>query len=883
MRARTWRLLLAGLFGLRALTFAAVAHAQTPSPDAAPSEPAATPPSGPAPQSVSPPTLKRNDGAAYPRQAIDDGVTQTVEVPLILEIDAAGKVTRAVVEKPVGHGFDEAAVAAAEALEFEPAMRVSGGAIERSGGVKLTPVASRIRFVYRFTPPPAVLAGQVLTMVGSRPIAGATVTARDADGAERTATTDATGAWRIEGLRAGTYHLVVAAPGMTPHEADEQVKAGEEASAIDRLEVPKPAAAADAGADEDVQEVEVKGDKPPREVTKRTLDQREINRIPGTGGDALRSLQNLPGVARTPGFSGLLVVRGAAPTDSQYFIDGTPVPQVYHFGGLASVVPTELVNQLDFYPGNFSTQYGRAMGAIVDVGLAAPESDRVHAMVEANLIDTRFVVQGPVFDTGWSFTVAGRRSWFDVWLAPVLQDLSAGTTVAPVYYDYQALVEKHLSKHETFRLALFGSDDRLSILLKSPVASEPDLSGFGDHTGFIRAQALYTNRVSDQTDLRANVAVGQDYVNFNAGSLVSYNQTDTPITSRVEVAEKLDRRLTMNVGLDFEYAPYTVSVVGPPLPKPGQPPPGPFSGQQQLTTNVSSSFFEPAVYTEWEATPWDGTRLVPGLRLDYTKDTGAWDVSPRVVLRQDVAHDPRTTIKAGAGLFTQPPSPTETNPVFGMSGLISNRAYQYDVGVEHDFSKQIDGSIEGFYKLLDHLVVSGLGNTGSGDIYGAEVFLRYKPDERFFGWLTYTLSRSERREAPGMPLTLFQYDETHVLTILGSYRLGRGWEFGARFRLASGYMYTPQTYGFYDENVGTYQPLQAYPEFGSRLPLFHSLDLRVDKTWKRPWGTFGLYLDVINVYNNANADGVSYDFNSTHSSFANDLPFLPSLGLRVDL
>ena len=122
----------------------------------------------------------------------------------------------------------------------------------------------------------------------------------------------------------------------------------------------------------------MRGEKPPRSVTKETLDQREISRIPGTNGDALRSLLNLPGVGRPPALAGLLIVRGSAPQDSQYFIDGTPVPIVYHFGGLSSVVPTEMIDRLDFYPGNFSAQYGRAMGGIVDVGLLNPASDRLH-------------------------------------------------------------------------------------------------------------------------------------------------------------------------------------------------------------------------------------------------------------------------------------------------------------------------------------------------------------------------------------------------------------------------------------------------------------------------------------------------------------------------
>ena len=69
-------------------------------------------------------------------------------------------------------------------------------------------------------------------------------------------------------------------------------------------------------------EVIVRGERPAREVTRRTVDRREIERIPGTGGDALRSIQNLPGVARPPGLSGLLVVRGSGPQDTATFIDG---------------------------------------------------------------------------------------------------------------------------------------------------------------------------------------------------------------------------------------------------------------------------------------------------------------------------------------------------------------------------------------------------------------------------------------------------------------------------------------------------------------------------------------------------------------------------------
>ena len=132
-----------------------------------------------------------------------------------------------------------------------------------------------------------------------------------------------------------------------------------------------------------------------------------------------------------------------------------------------------------------------------------------------------------------------------------------------------------------------------------------------------------------------------------------------------------------------------------------------------------------------------------------------------------------------------------------------------------------------------------------------------------------------------MPLRLSQFDETHILTVLGSYRLGRGWEFGARYRLTSGYMYTPETYGFYDENIGTYLAQEAYPPFGSRLPLFQSLDLRVDKTWKFRLGSIERLprrAQRLQQRQRRRASATTTTSRRRRSSAI--CPFLPSLGIR---
>lgn len=839
-------------------------------------EPAPPPQPPPAP-TITPPAIKSDQGAVYPAQAVTDKVTDTVTVVLVLEIDATGEVRKATVETPQGHGFDEAAVDAAKKIVFEPATRNG------------KPVAAKVRHKYDFAPPPARFVGRVTAQRTDAAIAGATVTVEGADGKTFTAAADADGSFRVEGLPQGSYKVTVAASGFTPQVYEESIEPGQEASIAVRLSRLGSVALPPPPSDPEVQEVEVRGVRPPREVTKRTLEQRELQRIPGTNGDALRAVQNLPGVARPPGLAGLLIVRGAAPQETNIYVDGTLVPIVYHFGGLTSVIPTEMLDKIDFYPGNFSAYYGRVTGGIVDVAMHDPvvkPDKHVHGLFQADLIDARALAQGPIGDTGWKFAIAGRRSYVDVWLKPLLEQAGAGVTTAPVYYDYQAMVQRDWDKgRQSLRFFFFGSDDRLQVLVRSVNAQNPGVGGdITLGTAFYRFQARYVAKFTDDLEMRLTAAVGKDAIDFSLGDNF-FTLSSYPINPRFELSQKLAQGVRNNFGFDVFYSPYEVNVRLPPQPRPGEPPPGPFGSRPPLEVRDTDAVYWPGVYDEIELTPFRGTRIVPGVRLDYAKSTRDWNVQPRVVVRQDLTKEfPRTTLKGGIGRFAQPPQPQETNAVFGIPGLHSNIANHYGLGVEQEVTRQIEVSTEGFYRQYDQLVTPRVGNVGSGEAYGIETLLRYKPDDRFFGFLAYTLSRSVRRDVPTEPEHLFGFDQTHILTTVGSYRLGRGWEVGARFRLVSGNLRTPQTYGFYDMNSGSYIPLAAYPRNGERIPMFHQLDLRIDKSWVFTGGSkFSAYLDLYNVYNAGNVEGVSYNYNNTLSTNATGLPFLPSIGVRAEL
>lgn len=837
--------------------------------------PSATPeaPPPPAKLTIVPPTLLQDPGVTYPAEALAEGFFERTTVQLKVDVDALGAVTKVEVETPRGHGFDEAAIAAAKELKYEPAKKGD------------RPIASRWRHVYTFDVPRARLEGSVRTGASDRALPGVTIRLEREGDAPLLTVSDAAGHFDFGSLTRGPVHVTAMMGGFDDVAVDDTLVPAQETSLTLRLERSAPAApkAADGGEGPRFEEVTVRGERPPREVTKRTLEKRELERIPGTNGDALRALQSLPGVARPPGLAGLLIVRGAAPNATNVFVDGTLIPLVYHFGGLSSVVPTELISRIDFYPGNYSARYGRVTGGIVDVGLRAPRVDKVAGMAQVDLIDARGVVEGPIGDTGWSFALGARRSYVDVWLKPVLESAGSGVTTAPVYYDWQAVVERPLPDKGRINVAFYGSDDRLDVLIKSVNGSDPAVGGgLGLHTGFWRIAATYKQPLGAKTELSMVHAIGQNTIEFNLGDN-AFKLTGMPLTNRVDLTQKISPGTTLDVGLDMLWQPYDIFVRLPPPPRPGEPNDGPGLSREPRTVRESSEAYRPAAFAELEILPAPGTRIVPGVRLDYARDTKSWDVSPRFSARHELAREfPKTTVKGGAGLFAQPPQFQESNAVFGTPGVTSNRAYGYSLGVEQDLAPRIEASLEGFYKRLDNLVVARSGNSGVGSAYGLELLVRYKPDERFFGWLAYTLSRSVLQDRPNEPERLAQFDQTHILTALGSWRLGGGWEIGGRMRVVSGSNTTPSTYGFFDGNSATNLPAQGYPPFNERLPLFHQFDLRVDRTWTYSTHKIDAYLDLQNAYNSPNVDGVSYNYNSTKRSYSSSLPILPSLGARID-
>jgi len=836
---------------------------------------------------LEPPKMTTFVPAEYPKALLDRGLRG--QVVLELDLDTEGAVKKAAIADSAGPDFDAAALEAARKLVFTPA---------RQGG---KPIAVRIKFRYEFAPeerlerrprsaslgrydrrgpetaPPGFSSLEgILTERGTgKPIPGALVTVPGL-GAETVS--DGDGRFRFGALKAGTHAVYAPGADHKPLRASATIVDGKTTTLrlrAERLSYTIYRASAEAPPE-------------PGEVARRSLGVEEIQRIPGVNGDAFKVVQNLPGVARATAGSGQIVVRGSAPGDTIVSVEGLRIPLLYHFGGVYSVINTDLLESIDFYPGGYPVRYGRQTGGLIFARLASPkDSDRWGGYIESNVFHTGALLHGPLGkDT--HLTLAGRRSYIDLLLNAFVPKSALPFTFSPRYYDYQAKLDHRFGERTDATLFLFGSDDSLTAVLSEPPAAFPAAHGnlestsrFGALMGVLRHRGAGWNSTTTLGALLTGV-------DASFGDLFRLSISSREYTLRQDFVIG-EGPVQLRTGLDLVCNPFAVEVYAPALRTTGergsvqQPP----SDNSRMGIQQRGFFLSPAAYFDTVLRLHPRLDVVPGVRLDlYRGDSGGESFTPRLNVRYRLTD--QWTIKGATGMGSQRPQPQEVSRGFGNPSLLPFRSYESAAGFEYKVTDAIDLDIQGFRKDLWDVVVVGPGivptppfvGTGTGRIVGMELLLRHKPIARFFGWLSYTLQKATRIDRPGEPERPFGWDQTHILTALGTYKLPANWEVGARFRLVTGNPMTAVATAAWNDQNDTYTPVPSACAYCDRLPTFHQLDVRVDKRWAFDSWMLNIYLDVQNVYNRGNPEAIQYNFDATQHAYATGLPIIPSLGLR---
>ena len=409
--------------------------------------------------------------APYPEEAKEAGVEGVVL--LLIEIDETGAVTYVEVLAPAGHGFDEAATEAAQQFQFIPAEDTEGPtpvAIEFEYGFVLdvSEVEGALPEVPEEDLPvevPVTLEGTVLEMATRIPLAEMSV---NVVGTEFNTMTASDGTFSLRGVPPGTHTVQVARPGWATKSVDIEIVEGEVTSAQIwvRNETYEDAVVGVYRKNQD-------------EITRRTISINEVRRIPGTFGDPVRVIQNLPGAARSPFGTGFLIIRGANPEDTGVYVDGIRIPVIYHLGGYSSVLNPDLIEAVDYLPGGYGVQYGRTLGGAVDVTTKREAPEQHHISWSTDLLDSGGLYEGRLGkDDAHHVGVAARRSYVDLIIAPFQKN--SLFIAKPRWTDYQLRYAYHGWERTTASIFVMGFDDKLVLSTPDDYAQGSDPDGQGD-------------------------------------------------------------------------------------------------------------------------------------------------------------------------------------------------------------------------------------------------------------------------------------------------------------------------------------------------------------------------------------------------------------------
>lgn len=815
-------------------------------------------------------------------------------VVLELLISATGKVDAARVIGPSSPAFDAAALEAVKQFEFEPA-EIDG-----------QPAPIKIQYKYEFVleqAPPAetVLRGEVRRSGSGEPMAGVSI---NLDSGEQTVT-DAEGRFELRGLEPGTHTVTLSGPELAALQTEERLDAGQELGV--RYDV-EPIASVDieAGPADDM-EIVVVAPQLTKQVVATRVEAESARRVAGTQGDVLKIVENMPGVARAAAGSGDVVVWGAAPEDTRVYIDGVRVPALYHFGGLRSVMHTDLVRSVELVPGAYAASYGRGLGGLVTVDTRDPDDERLHESVQLDLLDASLAVQGPVADD-WRVSGALRRSHLhDVLSGGISEDVEEYSPI-PRYYDASARVRYEPSSATWIELGGLLSSDSVtrSVGEEDPQSRRTERRDLGFDRLFVR----YQSEPGDGSRVTIVPWFGRDRVRLRGefgGTPVRQRLDSNVYGLRAAWSGPLSSGVTLNAGLDVEVGQSRArregSVSAPPREGDarvfGQPPADQVNVDDWEATTGSA-----APYAELDVGLLEGRwHLVPGLRLEpfFTSvsrrrpsessaaDVGAFtaDLSVQPRLSTRLAVTPALTLKAAFGRYRQPSRAEDLSSVFGNPLLGGAQATHYLAGGELALGEAIAVEATLFYSRSRQLpvrnplssprVAETLLDVGEGRAYGAQLLVRRNLGAGWFGWFAYTLQRSERKDTPVTAWRLFDFDQTHVLTALLSYDLGAGFDLGARVRVASGYPRTPVIGSYFDARRDQFEPLLGAKN-SIRVPTFWQADVRASKRWELGTSRLEAYLDVQNVTNHQNAEEIVYAADYSERRYIRGLPILPVLG-----
>lgn len=644
--------------------------------------------------------------------------------------------------------------------------------------------------------------------------------------------------------------------------------------------------------------------------------------------DLIKSIQNLPGVNRGTELMSGLYVHGGEGSDNLFLLDGVPMYQISHLGGLFSSFNTDVVEHLDFYKSGFPARYGGRMSSVVDVSTRDGDFSGYHGTFMIGLIDGRLQFEGPVVKGKTSFNVAFRRSWMDAVLGPVIslvnKNMEDGETVGGTYafYDMNASVTHKFSEGNILSLKFYHGRDHLKLQLDTEQSTQYYDSGehkTASGTDKLHADTYWGNtlvslnwkfRIRDNLKMRSLLyytgsnADVQYYFNTweydNGDHNTSVDETNysrvNDLALNTDFTWKPHRSHDTRFGSSCQFHIYSPS-------RKTQ------SAADDIVDRSSASRhyqgIEFSLYAEDRISVTELITMDLGLRYALYGVSGkVWNrLEPRAAIDVECLSwmDFRasyTEMNQFAHLISTTYMDLPTNCWLPSTDRIPPmHSRQTAAGLYCRLPLNFRFNVEGWYKTMDHLLeYSGANalfppldswetsfNKGKGRSYGVETEFGWQ-SEKLSLTAYYTLSWSQRKfDGIWTDWYPHRFDSRHKLTLMGNWKISRTVDLYASWNYSSGSWMTVATHIYNPGEV--FERIYTQPN-NVNLPDYHRLDIganfrKVSRKGLRHIWNIGIY----NAYNRKNVVFVTVEERDDKSLYGTGraiFPIIPSFSYTLE-
>jgi hypothetical protein len=724
---------------------------------------------------------------------------------------------------------------------------------------------------------------------------------------QKGASADSVGSFRITNIPVGTYNVTISKTGYKTFIVyNAVITSGNENTYSIELEQQATS----------LNEVVVKANKKtvraasletPLSVQRLTSE--EIKTNPGGNFDISKVIQTLPGVGggqQGGSFRNDIIIRGGAPNENVFYLDGIEVPVINHFqtqgssGGPQGILNVSFIEDVKLSSSAFDARYDNALSSVFQFKQRNGNPNNLQGNFRLSASEAALTLEGPLSkNKKTTFLASARRSYLQLLFEAI--DLP----IRPNYWDFQTKITHKINNKTTLTFIGIGAIDEFKFA--TPKEATPEKL-YLINSAVLVNQWNYTFGASLKRSIKNgfwNLALSNTYFN---NDIKRYEDNENPTSTNLllnnqssENETKLRFDLTQNkkgwkitYGASAQIAAYeniTSNVF-----------------QKQITDGLGN-VIQPAIsfnfksplkpFLRYGAFVQVGKRLFEnrlglsaGLRTDMNTFTtnggnGLQTLSPRVALSYTLAD--KWTWNSSFGIYHKLLPYTILGFADNNNNLVNkNSRYQksvhYTTGFEYLPNDGLRFTLEGFYKKYSKFPVSlqtgislanlgtdftilgneAIATIGTGKSYGIELFAQKKLTKNFFGILSYTYYRS-LFSGLNKKLIASSWDNRHLLSVTWGYKFPKNWELGLKFRYQGGAPFTPfdeansrinyQTQG---KGVLNYNLLNS-----QRIGGFNSSDVRIDKKWNFKKITLDVFLDVTNWYIAKNPAIPEYTFERT--------------------